>query len=157
MTVTVHKDAEARTMTITTELDAPAERVWGLWADPRQLERWWGPPTHPATVVEYDLTPGGSVSFFVTGPAGERRSGWWRVVDVDPPHRLEFDLGDPDIPTVRVRVSIDEHVADGTHMTIETTFPSDEAMDHLLSIGFDEGMSNAVRQLDDAIHADALP
>ena len=51
MTVTnVHKDPEALTMTITAEFDAPVERVWQLWADPRQLERWWGPPTYPATV-----------------------------------------------------------------------------------------------------------
>ena len=48
----------ALTMTITAEFDAPIERVWQLWADPRQLERWWGPPTYPATVVDHDLSPG---------------------------------------------------------------------------------------------------
>ena len=46
-------------MTITAEFDATVERSWQLWADPRQLERWWGPPTYPATVVEHDLVPGG--------------------------------------------------------------------------------------------------
>ena len=46
MTVTaVRKDPEALTMTLTAEFDASPERVWELWADPRQLERWWGPPT----------------------------------------------------------------------------------------------------------------
>ena len=43
MTVTnVDKDLDARTLTITAEFDAPLERVWELWADPRKLERWWG-------------------------------------------------------------------------------------------------------------------
>jgi uncharacterized protein YndB with AHSA1/START domain len=28
------------------------ERAWAPWNDPRQLERWWGAPTYPATVVE---------------------------------------------------------------------------------------------------------
>ena len=61
MTVTgVHEGPRALTMTVTAEFDAPVERVWQLWADPRQLERWWGPPTYPATVVEHDLAPGGS-------------------------------------------------------------------------------------------------
>ena len=47
MTVTaVRKDAEALTLTLDAEFEAPAERVWQLWADPRQLERWWGPPTY---------------------------------------------------------------------------------------------------------------
>ena len=40
MTVTdVRKDPQARTMAIVAEFDAPAERVWQVWADPRQLER----------------------------------------------------------------------------------------------------------------------
>jgi uncharacterized protein YndB with AHSA1/START domain len=50
MTVTaVRKDPHALTMTIDAEFDASLERVWQLWADPLQLERWWGPPTYPAT------------------------------------------------------------------------------------------------------------
>ena len=48
MTVTaVRKDPDALTMTLTAEFDASPERVWQLWADPRQLERWWGPPDLP--------------------------------------------------------------------------------------------------------------
>ncbi|HEX7051742.1 MAG TPA: SRPBCC domain-containing protein [Longimicrobiales bacterium] len=48
MSVTaVRKDPAALTMTLDAEFDASAERVWQLWADPRQLERWWGPPTYP--------------------------------------------------------------------------------------------------------------
>ena len=46
-------DLEALTLTFVTEHDAPVERVWLLWADPRQLERWWGPPGWPATVTEH--------------------------------------------------------------------------------------------------------
>ena len=67
----VRRDPEALTMTITAELDATVERAWQLWADPRQLERWWGPPTYPATVVDHDLTAGGRVSYFMTGPDGD--------------------------------------------------------------------------------------
>ena len=91
MTVTrVDKDFERLTLTVVAEFDAPAERVWRLWADPRQLERWWGPPSHPATVEGHDLTPGGTVTYVLTGPAGERSRGWWRVTSVDPPKSLEF-------------------------------------------------------------------
>ena len=69
MTVTsVHKDPEALTMTITAEFDATVERAWQLWADPRQLERWWGPPTYPATVVDHDLAPGGRVTLLHDRP-----------------------------------------------------------------------------------------
>jgi uncharacterized protein YndB with AHSA1/START domain len=38
MSVTsVVKDPEAKTMTVTAEFDAAVERVWEIWADPRQL------------------------------------------------------------------------------------------------------------------------
>lgn len=154
MTVTsVHKDPEARTMTITAELDASVDRVWQLWADARQLERWWFPPTHRATVVDYDLAPGGKVSYFMIGPEGDRTPGWWRVLAVEAPHRLEFELSDPDpgIPTMTIRVSLEERTGGGTRMTIETTFPSIEAMDQLLSMGIEQGMSTAIGQIADVL------
>jgi uncharacterized protein YndB with AHSA1/START domain len=69
MTVTsVRKDADALTMTVTAEFDASPARVWELWADPRQLERWWGPPTYPATFTAHDLAPGGRSPYDRTQP-----------------------------------------------------------------------------------------
>src|SRR4051812_25395813 len=35
-------DHENLTVSVISRFDAPAERVWELWSDPRQLERWWG-------------------------------------------------------------------------------------------------------------------
>lgn len=158
MTVTsVHKNPEARTMIITAEFDASLDRVWRLWADPRQLERWWGPPTHPFTVVEHDLSPGGTVSYFVTGPEGEHMRGWWHVLVIDPPHRIEFDLGGPDMPTVQVRISVQPRTNGGALMTLETRFPSDDAMEQLLLMGFEEGMSSAVGQIDGVVRAGPNP
>ena len=154
MTVTsVHKDPGNRTMTLTAEFTATAAGVWRLWADPRRLERWWGPPTHPATVVEHDLRAGGTVSYYVTGPDGTRSPGWWRVLAVTPPHGLEFELGDPGIPPLLVRVRIAEQ-AGGTRMVIETTFPTDEAMDKLIVMGFEQGLSTAVGQIDALLSAE---
>jgi uncharacterized protein YndB with AHSA1/START domain len=163
MTVTnVEKDVDARTMTITAEFDAPVERVWKLWEDPRQLERWWGPPTYPATVVEHDLSPGGKVDYFMTGPEGDRPRGWWRVLAVDAPRRLEFEDGfaddtgapNPDLPVMTIRVALDDRAAGGTRMTIETTFPSPEAMEQIIAMGMEEGITAAVGQMD-AIVAEA--
>jgi uncharacterized protein YndB with AHSA1/START domain len=78
----VEKDPASLTMVVTAEFNAPAERVWQLWADPRQLERWWGPPTYPATFVDHDLVAGGRVSYFMTGPEGDKHHGWWQVLAV---------------------------------------------------------------------------
>ena len=80
-------------MTLDAEFDASPERVWQLWADPRQLERWWGPPTYPATFTAHDLRPGGRVEYHMTGPEGDQPRGYWEIVEVDPPHRLVFRDG----------------------------------------------------------------
>ena len=162
MTVlSVHKDPEQLSMTITSEFAAPIERVWRMWDDPRQLERWWGPPTYPATFVEHDLTAGGTVTYFMTGPEGDTPRGWWRVTSVDAPRRLELidgfadDAGDPnpDMPTVTMRVTLQED-AGVTTMSIETVFPSLEVMEQMASMGMEEGITEAVGQIDDLLGAD---
>jgi uncharacterized protein YndB with AHSA1/START domain len=162
MSVTgVHKDPEALTMTLTAEYAAPMEQVWDLWADPRKLERWWGPPAYPATFVDHDLSPGGHVSYFMTGPEGDKPHGWWRVLSVDPPKHLEFENGfaddagqpDPAMPSMTMLVRIEELGGRVTRMTIRTTFPSMEAMDQLISMGMEEGMTAAVGQTDDLLQS----
>ncbi len=157
MTVTnIHKDPDRLTMTITAEFDAPIEPVWQMWDDPRRLERWWGPPTYPATVVDHDLTPGGRVSYAMTGPEGDTHGGWWAVRAVDAPHRLEFEDGfadddgqpNPEMPTTQVVVTL-EAVAEGrTRMMIASTFPSLEAMEQMVAMGMEEGMREALGQID---------
>jgi uncharacterized protein YndB with AHSA1/START domain len=162
MTVTkVEKDPASLTLTITAEFDADVARVWQVWDDPRQLERWWGPPTYPATFVEHDLTPGGRATYYMTGPEGDRPHGWWRVVAVDAPHRLEVEDGfadeqgtpNPDLPVTKMRVSLDERPEGGTRMVIESTFPSKEAMDQVISMGVEEGMKAALGQIDEILRA----
>jgi uncharacterized protein YndB with AHSA1/START domain len=156
MTVTsIDKDFENLTLTVVAQFDAPVERVWRLWADPRQLERWWGPPTHPATVEEHDLTPGGRVSYFLTGPEGTRSRGWWRITAADPPRALEFtdgwaaEDGTPiaDAPSSAVQVRLAEHEG-GTRMVIRSIFSSREHMDQLERLGAIEIFASAVGQMD---------
>ena len=94
MTVTaVRKNPQALTMTSESEFAASPERVWQLWSDPRQLERWWGPPTYPATVTGHDLRPGGRVEYYMTGPTGDQPRGYWNVIQADPPNAIVFRDG----------------------------------------------------------------
>ena len=156
MTVTsVDKDFDSLTLTLVADFAVSPERVWQLWADPRKLERWWGPPSHPATVEQHDLTPGGEVTYFMTGPEGERYRGWWRVTSVNPPKSLEFTDGfanqdgtpSTDLPTTRVRMQLSDHDG-GTRMESQSVYDSRENMEQLLNMGMEEGMRQAVGQMD---------
>ena len=166
MTVTaVRKDPEALTMTLDAEFDASPERVWQLWADPRQLERWWGPPTYPATFTRHDLAPGSRVEYHMTGPEGDQPKGYWDILQADAPHRLVVsdgfanDDGTPndDLPRGEMRVTIAEAGDGRTRMSIESTFPSREAMEQLLAMGQEQGLTEAVGQIDAILAEDTVP
>lgn len=154
-------DRDAKTLTLTAEYDVPVERVWQLWADPRQLERWWGPPAYPATVSTHDLRPGGAVVYVMTGPQGEKAKGFWRVRSVEPPRALEFDdfFGEPDapvtdMPVTHAAVTITTITGGRTQMKMVSTFPTREALDQLVEMGMLEGLRQAVGQAD-ALLADS--
>jgi uncharacterized protein YndB with AHSA1/START domain len=154
--IAVRKDPQTLTMTLEAEFNASAQRVWQLWADPRQLERWWGPPTYPATFTQHDLAPGSRVEYHMTGPEGDQSRGYWEVLEADPPHRLVFRDGfanpdgtpNTDLPMNTARVRIDEVSHGHTRMSIESVFPSAEAMEQVLGMGMEEGLTQAVDQID---------
>jgi uncharacterized protein YndB with AHSA1/START domain len=151
----VRKDPATRTMTVTSEWPAPVERVWQLWADPRKLERWWGPPVYPATVVEHDLAPGGRVTYFMTGPEGDQHHGYWTIGEVDAPHRFTFVDGfadaesnaNDDLPTTSAVVTLTALDDGSTRMVMTTTFASVEAMEQLVAMGMEEGLKEAMGQI----------
>ena len=154
--IDVTKDLDALTMTMTAEFAAPVDAVWQVWANPRLLERWWGPPTYPATMVEHDLTPGGRVAYFMTAPEGDQYHGWWRIVAVDPPTGLEFEDGFadatgaplPEMPVTTMRVTLVESSTGVTRMTVDAQYATREGMEQVIAMGVEEGMTHAVNQID---------
>ncbi len=159
--VSIEKDPATLSLNLVAEFEAPIERVWQLWADPRQLERWWGPPSHPATVDKHDLAPGGEVTYVMTGPEGETTGGWWRVTSVDPPASLEFtdgwanEDGTPKAqsPTTAVQVRLTEQDG-GTRMDLRFSFESGEHMEQLERWGAFEVFPQSIGQMDALLAAD---
>jgi uncharacterized protein YndB with AHSA1/START domain len=148
-------DSDALTLTYVTEFDASIDRVWQLWSDPRQLERWWGPPTWPATFEQHDFTEGGRARYYMTGPDGEKARGWWQFTALDAPTRIEFadgfadENGEPDtsIDPTHAVVTL-EDVNGLTRMTIKSTFVSSENMEEMVKMGMVDGMREALEQID---------
>ena len=155
-------DREGLTLTVTAEFIATPERVWQLWADPRQLERWWGPPGWPASFPRYEFEPGGQARYFMTGPQGERSAAWFRFETIEAPHRIELvdgfsgDDGEPTeaMPSMRLVVEIEPSGgSDGTvtTMSIRTIFDSLEHLEQITSMGMVEGMTAAMNQIDELV------
>ena len=161
MSVTsVDTDYDNLTITLIADFEAPIDRVWELWSDPRKLERWWGPPGYPATFEKHDLNPGGEVTYFMTGPEGDRSHGMWRVTAVDPPTSLQFTdafadadgtpVADMPVSTVSVELSGRDG---GTRMEMRSAFDSREDMEKVVEMGTPEGLQQAVSQMAGVLEA----
>lgn len=155
---TVDSNADALTLTVIGEYAVPVERLWDAFADPRQLEKFWGPETWPATFTRHDMAAGGRSEYYMTGPDGSRARGWWRFLAVDPVRRIELEDGfahedgrpNDAMPTMRMVFHFEPTPA-GSRFRSVTTFPSVEAMEQLAQMGMVEGLRSALGQLDDVL------
>lgn len=154
----IDTDVEALTMTVVADFPVPVRRLWEAYSDPRQLEKFWGPPDWPATFSRHDMAPGGLSRYYMTGPAGERMNGLWEIVQVDAPRTLEIrdrfaredGTADDSMPSMRVVFVLDDTDV-GSRLTTTTWFSSVADLEHLLDMGMEEGLTAAMGQIDQVL------
>ena len=152
---TVQQDPHTLTLTVVGEFPVSRERLWEAWLDPRQLERFWGPPTWPATFTRHEVFPGGRSDYFMTGPDGSRAHSYWEFLSVEAGSRFEVTEGfahedgtaNNSLPSMQMTVTFDE-VDGGSTFTAVSRFSSQEDLEQLVSMGMPEGMTEALVQMD---------
>lgn len=146
----ITKDAATLTLTVVGDYFVPQKRLWEAFADPRQLERFWGPPTFPATFTRHDFRVGGRAEYFLSGPNGERWSGSWKFTVVNPISSFEAQDGEDNAEDENMPASMIftfQATPTGSRMTCITRFSSIEAMEQTTP-GMEEGLRAAIPQLD---------
>lgn len=154
----VTKNPEDLTMTVVADFGVPVERLWDAYADPRQLEKFWGPVEWPATFTRHDMFPGGRSEYAMRGPDGEVSAGFWEFVSVDRPKSFEVIDGfanedgssNPEMPRMRMTFAFEE-TNSGSRVTNTTYFASVEQLQQLVDMGMEEGMRSAMSQMDAVI------
>jgi len=151
----VDTDTDQLTITITADFAAPVTRLWDAYTDPRQIERFWGPPTYPATFLRHDAAAGGRSVYKMTGPDGDEHFGRWDWTAVDAGR--SFDVADSfadehgkintELPTTQMHFDFEE-TADGSRVTTISKFETLEQLEQLLAMGVLEGTSQAMTQID---------
>ena len=137
--------------------DAPAEKVWRAYTEPKLLEQWFCPKPWTITDAVVELHPGGRFNFTMHGPDGEVIPNSGVVLEVVPGRRLTTtDALTPDwkpagqpfmVGTVEMIPLPDgrtEYVATARHWSAETK-AQHQAM------GFEEGWGAAADQLGDLL------
>lgn len=151
----VESDAEALTMTLVADFPVGPERVWAAFTDPRQLERFWGPPGWPATFTSFAFEAGGRARYEMRSAGGEVARGSWRFVDIEAPRGFEVvdsfvdEDGEPIPGMLSMRMTFAFEATDaGARLTNVTYFDSLEALEQLIAMGAVEGSTLAMNQLD---------
>ncbi len=156
----VASDAKALTLTVIADYPVPVERLWDAYADPRQIEKFWGPEEWPAQFTRHDMSVGGESHYSMSGPDGAKSNGWFHFLKVEPFRFIEVEDGfahddgrrNEEMPTMRMTFNF-EKTKEGSRFTSVTYFNSVETMEQLVNMGMMEGMRSAMSQID-AVLAD---
>jgi uncharacterized protein YndB with AHSA1/START domain len=151
----VEKDLDHLTLTIVADFAAPLARLWDAYVDPRQIERFWGPPTYPSTFLRHDASVGGRSVYRMTGPEGDEHYGCWEWTHVDAPASFEIidwfadETGAPntDMPGMHASFAFEATDA-GSRLTTVSRFASLEQLEQLIAMGMLEGTTQAMAQID---------
>ncbi len=148
-------DKSNNALVITVDFATDLDTAWGLWSDPRILEKWWGPPEHPCVVSRFDFHSGGEVCYVMTGPDGTKYLGWWQVLEVEAPHQLRIRDGfgespeypSPEMPIATSVITFTSN-ADSVRMTITSNYDSAEELQRALDLNMEEGFMSALGQIE---------
>jgi uncharacterized protein YndB with AHSA1/START domain len=149
----ITKDPEGLTLTVVADFPVSQQRLWEAWVDPRQLERFWGPPIAPATFTYHDFAVGGRAEYFLTLPTGDKWNGSWRFIAIDPIDSFEACDGEDNAEDENMPAAMTfsfQTTPTGSRMTSITRFASVEAMEQTVP-GMEEGLRAAMPQLDELL------
>ncbi len=86
-------DTADREIVISRVLEAPRERVWDAWTDPKQVVRWWGPRGFTTEIATMDVRPEGIWEHVLRGPDGTEFPNLSVFAEVVRPERISFSNG----------------------------------------------------------------
>lgn len=136
-------------ITITRTLEAPRERLWQAWTDPKQLAQWWAPKGFTNPTVEIDARVGGELYIVMlageglgemSGMKAPMRGTFTEVVE---PERLVFtnnalDEGGNVLLSGETSVTFEEE--DGrTKMTVRTSASGEQPGTDMMLAGMEQG------------------
>lgn len=149
------KDPATLSLKVVGDYAVSQQRLWDAFADPRQLERFWGPPAYPATFTSHDFRVGGRAEYFLALPDGGKWHGAWKFTAIEPIYSFAASDGDDNAEDDAMPAGMTfafETSSSGSRLTIVTMFSSLEAMEQTIP-GMEQGLRAAMPQLDALLDA----
>jgi uncharacterized protein YndB with AHSA1/START domain len=154
----ITKDLPGKTITVVRTFDAPVEIVWKAWTDSTLLDKWWAPKPWKAKTKVMKFAEGGYWLYAMTGP--DNQAVWSKEDYISIKPEKEFQgrdyFCDEDgkqntaMPVTEWKVSFS---ADGNQTVVTTVmkFKTEEQLNELVRMGFEEGFTMAHGNLDELL------
>lgn len=153
---TVNK--EDNTVNVKREFAANLNMVWDAWTKPELLDQWWAPKPYRNKTQSMDFREGGMWLYYMISPENETH---WCKNDYDKIQPLKSFSGldafcdangkaNMEFPRTYWTISFDEN-NDKTLVTINAKYDSLEDLEKIISMGFKEGFTMALGNLDDLL------
>lgn len=138
--------------------DAPLDLVWSAWTNPEILDQWWAPKPYRNKTKKLDFKEGGRWHYSMISPEGEAH---WCLFDYDkiePNHSFSgidsFCDENEELIPVKARTYWENtfhNQGDQTLVHIVLKFDRLEDLEEIIAMGFKEGFTMGLNNLDEYI------
>ncbi|MBW8687151.1 SRPBCC domain-containing protein [Chitinophaga rhizophila] len=136
--------------------NAPVDLVWAAWTEAEILDQWWAPKPYRAETKSLDFREGGRWLYAMIGPEGDKH---WAVFDYASVHPEKSFAGidafcnengeiNDSKPRVQWENKFNSHADESTVVNVELQFNELADLESLLTMGFKEGFTAGLENLD---------
>ena len=151
----VSRDLNEKTIYVVRTFNAPVAKVWRAYTESELLDQWWGPQPWYAKTKHMDFSEGGHWLYAMIGPDGTTHWARMNYKTIVPKIRIEGeDAFCDENGVINSQFPINQWIntftpnADGTRVEHKLIFESIEGMQAIIDMGFEEGMSMGLEQLE---------
>ena len=147
-----------RTITVERTFNSPLDLVWAAWTDPAILCQWWAPRPYQCIIKSLDFRMGGKWLYCMEGPQGDRHWCFFEYGTITPKTYFDghdaFCDEDGSANGFKPATHWKNHFSESggtTAVRMHLDFTSPEALEQILKMGFKEGFTMGLEQLDELL------
>jgi uncharacterized protein YndB with AHSA1/START domain len=152
----VAKDFQEKSIVVSREFYAPLADVWRAFTESDLLDQWWGPSPWHVETKSQEFKPGGAWVYAMVGPEGQKH--WARMDYISITHHKGFEIKDSfcdengainqELPVSTGSNTFTE-TAGGTKVAFKMIYPTEAALQTIVDMGFEQGISICFDQLEE--------
>lgn len=153
-------DKENRKVFVEREFAAPVSKVWSAFTESQILDQWWAPKPWQAKTKSQDFQEGGFWLYAMVGPDGTEHWARFNYDSISPQKSFTGEdafcdadgVLNPAFPTSNWSNTFSE-TGDSTMVSIEIKYDTLSDLEKFLEMGFKEGFTMGLDQLDQLLDA----